>query len=176
MGWKIASLGVLVVIGGCLTAAAIERPMRSTVAPDFTLYTTRGKAVHLAALRGKPVVIDFWASWCGPCRSAIPVLERIHQDFKERGVVVLGVNARDPQNPAQTMQDLGATYATLVEGDSVAQTYGVEGFPTVIVVGVDGQIIYRETGFSSIMEARIGEVLEKELGKAATMNADASPN
>jgi thiol-disulfide isomerase/thioredoxin len=175
MGWKIAALGSLVVIGGCLTAAAIERGPAKT-ASDFTLYSTRGKMFHLADLQGKPVVIDFWASWCGPCRSAIPVLERIHQDFKERGVVVLGINVHDNQNPAQTMQDLGATYPALIEGDAVAKSYGVEGLPTVIVIGADGQVLYRETGFSSIMEARIGEVLEKELARSASLNADASPN
>ncbi len=175
MGWKIASLGALVVIGGCLTAAAIERgPTKA--ASDFSLYTTRGKLVHLADLQGKPVVLDFWASWCGPCRSAIPVLERIHQDFKERGVVVLGINVHDQQNPAQTMQDLGATYPALIEGDAVARSYGVEGLPTVLVIGADGQIVYRETGFSSIMEARITEVLEKELAKSAALNVDASSN
>jgi thiol-disulfide isomerase/thioredoxin len=165
MGWKIVTLGAVVVIGGCLTAAAIERTPK--VALDFQLYTTRGKLVTLADYRGKPVVLDFWASWCGPCRSAIPVLERIHQDFKERGVVVLGVNVHDQQSPAQTMQDLGATYPALVGGDDVAKSYGVDSLPTILIIGADGQIIYREKGFSSIMEQRMTEALEKELAKPA---------
>ena len=165
MRWKITAIGALAVIGACFAAAAIERTPK--VATDFSLYTTRGKLVSLSDYRGKVVVLDFWASWCPPCRAAIPVLDRVHQEFKERGVVVLGINAHESQDPAQTMQDLGGSYPALVAGDEVAKTYGVDGLPTILVIGADGQIVYREKGFSSIMEQRIGEVLEKELAKAS---------
>jgi len=169
MGWKIVTFGAILVIGGCLTAAALElKPggASSTVAEDFQLQTTRGKSVRLSDYRGKVVVLDFWASWCPPCRAAIPVLDRIYQENKDRGVVVLGVNVKDDKDPAQTMSDLGASYPALVGGDAVAERYGVEALPTILVVGPSGKIVYREKGFTSIMEQRIGEVLEKELAKA----------
>lgn len=81
---------------------------------------------------------------------------------------MLGVNVNDDQNPAQSMQDLGATYMGLVGGDDVAREYGVEGLPTILVIDGDGQIVYREKGFTPIMEKRVSEVLEKELSKRRT--------
>jgi thiol-disulfide isomerase/thioredoxin len=164
MGWKLVAFGTVVIIGGALTAAALERTPR--IAGDFRLSTTAGRAVTLSALRGKPVVLDFWTSSCRPCLSAIPMLERLHQEYKDRGVQVLGVNVHDTQDPAQTMQDLGASYATLVGGDEVARSYGVEGLPTIIVIDAQGNIIFRENGFSAIIEKRIGETLDKELRRA----------
>lgn len=165
MGWKLIAFGVVAVIGAAFTARALQQTPQ--IATDFRLVTTRGDPVTLSDYRGKVVVLDFWASWCQPCRLAIPVLERIHQEFKDRGVVVLGISTRENQNPAPVFADLGATYKTLVAGDEVALNYGVEGLPTVIIIGADGQIAYREKGFSSMMERRISEVLEKELAKIA---------
>lgn len=164
MVWKLVGVGAVVVVGAAFTAAALDRTPR--MAHDFRLYTTRGKSVALSDYRGKPVVLDFWASWCGPCKIAIPALDRIHQEYKERGVVVLGVNINDEQNPAQTMQDLGGSYTALVGGDDVAREYAVESLPTIIVIDAEGQIVYREKGFTPIMEKRVSEVLEKELSKA----------
>ena len=164
MGWKLVAFGAVIVIGAGLTAAALDGTPKN--AADFALYSTRGKQFTLSAQRGKVVVLDFWAGWCPPCRSAIPVLERIHQEYKDRGVTVLGVNVRDTENPATTMQDLGATYPALIGGDEVAKNYGVDGLPTILVIDAEGNIAYREKGFSSIMEKRIGEVIERELAKA----------
>jgi thiol-disulfide isomerase/thioredoxin len=163
MVWKLIAFGSVIVIGAAFTAGALDRAPKQ--APDFRLFSTRGKSVALSDYRGKIVVLDFWASWCGPCRSAIPALDRIQQDYKERGVTVLGVNSSDNQNPAQTMQDLGATYTALVAGDEVARTYGVESLPTILVIDTEGQIVYREKGFTPIMEKRLSEVLDKELAK-----------
>ena len=165
MGWKLATFGAVVVIGAGITAAALDSTPKA--ASDFTLFSTRGKKITLSACRGNVVVVDFWASWCPPCRAAIPVLERIHQEYKERGVKVLGVNVHDNQDPAVTMLDLGATYPALVGGDEVAKAYGADSLPTILVIDGEGNIVFREKGFSSIMEKRIGEVIDKELAKAA---------
>jgi thiol-disulfide isomerase/thioredoxin len=161
MNWKIIACGAVVLIGAGITAAALDRAPK--MATDFNLYSTRGKSIHLSDYQGKVVILDFWASWCGPCRMAIPVLERIHQEYKDRGVAVLGINCHDAGSPAQTMAELNATYPALICGDDVARTYNVDAFPTIIIVGADGQILYRDKGFSPLMERHICEVLEKNL-------------
>jgi thiol-disulfide isomerase/thioredoxin len=166
MNWKILACGAAVLIGAGFTAAALDRTPKT--ASDFVLYSTRGKSFRLSDYRGKVVILDFWASWCGPCRLAIPALERIHQEYKDRGVQVLGINVNDPGNPAQTMVELGATCPALVCGDGVARSYGVDGLPTVVVVGPDGEILFRDKGFSTAMERHICEVLEKHLMVATT--------
>ncbi len=165
MAWKLVTFGAVVVIGAGLTAAALDTTPKA--ASDFALMSTRGKQFTLSKNRGSVVVVDFWASWCPPCRAAIPVLERIHQEYKERGVKVVGVNVHDNQDPAASMLDLGATYPALVGGEEVAKAYGAESLPTIVVIDGDGNIVYREKGFSTIMEKRIGEVIEKELAKTA---------
>lgn len=164
MDAKIVLAGVLVL--GSLGFAGFTMLQRPSVAPDFQLYSTRAKLVHLEDLRGKVVVLDFWASWCPPCRMAIPRLEEVHQAAKDRGVVVLGINVHDDKDPAQTMATLGATYTCLVNGDAVSHDYGVKGIPTIMVISPDGEVLFRESGWGSQSQINILKAIEKGLASA----------
>lgn len=133
------------------------------VAKDFQLYSTRSKLFQLSELRGKVVVLDFWASWCPPCRAAIPAMQRLHERYSDQGLVVLGINVNDNKDPAEFMASMHATYPVLVSGDAVSQMYQVKGIPTLIVIDADGHIVYREAGWSSAAEKKMQEVIEKAL-------------
>lgn len=159
---KPALLAALVAVA---TAAYFLGPkFTSAQAPDFTLYTG-GSSQHLtlSKLKGRVVVLDFWASWCGPCRVAIPALERIHQSYRDRGVEVIGINVNDTANPHEVFESLGATYTCLIQGDAVARAYGVRGIPALFVIDRAGNIVMKDSGFGPNTESEIIEAIERAL-------------
>ncbi|HLL76715.1 MAG TPA: TlpA disulfide reductase family protein [Pyrinomonadaceae bacterium] len=112
-------------------------------APDFKLADPSGKIHALSDYRGKLVVLDFWATWCGPCVRAMPALQALHAKYQGRGVEVLGVNSWEESNPAAYFKEKGYTYKLLLRGEAVAPAYRVGTLPTLYVIGFDGEVIYR---------------------------------
>ncbi len=146
-----------------------------TEAPDFTAYTTAGKAVSLKDLRGKTVILDFWASWCGPCQISMPGLESIYQQIKKKNVVVLSLNTWDqkPDFLKWVKENSGTKYhfnfvRDPAEGDhdgirkaSIAKRlYKVPGIPTMYIIDPKGKIV------GSMIGAGNDEKLVSILGKA----------
>jgi thiol-disulfide isomerase/thioredoxin len=131
-------------------ADAAAPPAQRETAPDFTLQDLAGSSVHLAALRGHPVVIDFWATWCAPCREQIPVLKRFQARHGDE-VVVLGVavDADGRQVVAPFAAKLGISYRVLLGSEALAERYGAFGFPSLYVVGPDGEIVLTHVGVIS---------------------------
>jgi thiol-disulfide isomerase/thioredoxin/outer membrane lipoprotein-sorting protein len=122
-----------------------------TDAPDFTLVDANGRSYHLADLRGKVVVIDFWASWCGPCRASMPYLQQISAQYADRGAIVLGLDGgEDAQTVADFAKTNNYTFPLLVGGEpSVTSQYYVDAYPTTLVVDRAGKIVFREDGMDS---------------------------
>lgn len=150
---------------------APTRPSLLTVgdkAPNWTLKNAAGKPVSLESLRGKVVLLDFWAVWCGPCKKAMPAIQAIHEKFKGKEVAVFGVNAweRETNDPVKFMKDEGYTYGLLLEGDEVAEAYKVSGIPTFYVIGTDGKIVHHAVGFSPDKEEELAKIIEKALEDA----------
>ena len=127
------------------------KPIIGSEAPDFTLSDVAGHAYHLRDLRGKVVVVDFWASWCGPCRASMPNLQKISQDYGNRGVVVLGLDGgEDGKTVTDFAQKEHYTFPLLLGGEpTVTEQYFLVGYPTVAVVDRTGHITYREEGYES---------------------------
>ncbi len=113
-------------------------------AQDFALETQDGKMVRLSELRGRVVVLDFWATWCEPCRKALPEVARLDREWSGKGVVVLGVDNEAPGVVREFAAKNGITYPTLIDhGRKVHDLFGVEGIPATVVIGRDGTLIER---------------------------------
>jgi thiol-disulfide isomerase/thioredoxin len=123
-------------------ATAARAPAEAPVpAPDFTLRDLAGGEVALAALRGRPVVIDFWATWCAPCERQVPVLNAFHEKYGDR-IPVLGI-AIDAGGAAAVgpfVARHALRYRVLLGDVGLAQAYEAFGFPTLFVIGPDGAI------------------------------------
>jgi thiol-disulfide isomerase/thioredoxin len=115
---------------------------------DFSLPSTDGKTFHLADLKGKVVLIDFWATWCAPCRDALPAIEKIHREWRDKGLVVFGIDDEDSRIIAPFLAKNGITYPTLLDPDrKVHNLFGQdgngEGIPLTLVFDRSGNFAAR---------------------------------
>jgi peroxiredoxin len=114
-----------------------------TKPPEFTGRTLEDQTVSLAGLRGKVVILNFWASWCLECRPEMPALENLHRKYASRGLAVLGVNAREGREAAgRFARELGLTFPLVLDFEgAVSAQYGVVGLPTTFLIGRDGRAV-----------------------------------
>lgn len=135
-------------------------------APNFALADLNGKPLRLADLAGRPVVVNFWASWCGPCVEEFPLLQRAQAAHASDGLAVVGIIYHDQSEPARAfMQRMGATWpAAMDPGGKVASAYGIYGPPETFFIGRDGQVVGRQIGQFSArdLDQQIADVLAKE--------------
>ena len=129
-------------------------------APDWTLKDPQGRAHTLAEYRGQVVVLDFWATWCGPCVRVMPRLEKLHRKYGGQGLVVFGVNSFETGDPVAAMKKKGYTYTLLLKGEEMAPAYGVTSLPVVYVIGTDGRVLYSHAGPE---HKNLADLIEKQL-------------
>ncbi|MHB8732087.1 MAG: TlpA family protein disulfide reductase [bacterium] len=136
------------------TAPPVGRP-----APDFTLPLFSGGTLRLRDRRGKPVVLNFWASWCVPCRAEMPLLVRLHKSYGPRGVVFVGVDVEDDERDARLfVAQYQVDYSLVRSADErVMRAYAIQGLPSTVFIGADGVVAEKYTG------AFLGPDGEKEL-------------
>lgn len=139
----------------------IESPMLGRPAPTFGLTLFDGGMLRLADLRGKVVFLNFWASWCPPCRAEAPALEAAWRQLEDQGVVFVGVNTQDDEERARAFLDeFGITYPNGRDpGGRIAVDYGVWGLPETFFIGPDGRITYKHIGTlgGALIAAKIDE-------------------
>lgn len=123
-------------------------PLLAEPAPDFVLPSDEGN-VRLSELRGKVVMLNFWATWCGPCRQEMPPLQALQERHASRGFVLLGINVDRRFDKAQAMAaQLGVRYPLLHDGGKkVSGLYGVDNMPYTVLIDRDGNIRYRHRGY-----------------------------
>ena len=122
------------------------------VAPDFALKDSDGKVVHLSDYKGKVVVLDFWATWCGPCRIEIPWFTDLQRNQKDKGFEVLGVSMDDEgwEVVKPFLSEVGVNYRVVMGNDSTAQAYGgVDALPTTFLIDRDGKIAAVHVGLAN---------------------------
>jgi cytochrome c biogenesis protein CcmG, thiol:disulfide interchange protein DsbE len=110
--------------------------------PAITLPGLEGQSIALAKLKGHPIVLNFWASWCVPCREEAPLLETISKTFEAKGLIVLGVDTQDLEQPARAfVRQYGITFPIVRDPDgTVARLFGTTGVPETFFIGSDGHI------------------------------------
>ena len=132
-------------------------------APDFTLKSLDGSNMRLEEYRGQVVLINFWASWCGPCRQEMPLLDRLHHRYEDTGFAVLGVNVEGESAPAQDIVDkTNVTFPIVIDdGQKVSEMYNLEAMPSTFVVDRDGVVRYIHRGYKPGDEAKYVEVVKQ---------------
>jgi cytochrome c biogenesis protein CcmG/thiol:disulfide interchange protein DsbE len=147
-------------------------PLVGHDAPDFTLPIVANSAavgldratLTLSDLRGKAVLLDFWATWCGPCRAQIPIVDQVARRWRHRGVVVLGVSTDsiDDGDLRQFALARGVTYPILQDGVGLAsRSYEVENLPTLVVVSPAGKVVAVRTGVTE--DAELERIIRRAL-------------
>jgi len=135
-------------------------------APDFTLRTMEGPNLRLQEQRGQVVMINFWATWCGPCRQEMPHLNRLFEKYRASGFVLLGVNVDDdPRNAAEVAAKLGVKFPMLLDTDKkVSHLYDLASMPSTLLIDRDGKVRYLHRGYQSgyedTYEKQIRELLK----------------
>ena len=119
------------------------------VAPDFTLKNLQGTNLNLAEQRGEIILINFWASWCGPCRKEMPVLQKLQDKYQDLGVQVWGVNVeQENQAGKDFLADLDLSFSIFFDQtNSLSKTYQVEAMPTTVIIDRDGKVRFVFQGY-----------------------------
>ena len=144
-----------------MSGRALPAIATSSAAPDFTLRTLGGPNLRLAEQRGRVVMINFWATWCGPCRQEMPQLSKLYDKYRAAGFVLLGVNVDDDvRNATAVATKLGVSFPVLLDTDkTVSKLYELATMPSTVLVDRDGQVRYLHRGYLAGYE----DTYEKQL-------------
>lgn len=144
-----------------LSLGAAAAPSTPAPAPDFTLPARDRGEVRLSDLRGQVVMINFWATWCGPCRQEMPLLEQLQVKFEPLGFTLLGVNV-EPDSAAAVawLKGVPVTFPILFDTrNAVAESFGVQGMPSSVFVDREGRVRYVHRGYKSGDEAQYADLI-----------------
>ncbi len=155
-----------------MKAVALDARSETRAAPNWTLQNLAGESVSMSQFKGKVVVLDFWGSWCGPCRQELPIFQRVYEKYRSKGVAFVGINWEQPGNSADVrlkkakdyIEANKYTFPVVVDPDRLAvDPYQITGFPTVFLVDKSGSIRYRNTGVAEGIETILQDQIESLL-------------
>jgi peroxiredoxin len=153
-------------LASCATLASAV-PAVGAAAPDFTLRALSGPNLRLQEQRGQVVLVNFWATWCGPCRKELPHLDRIADKYKSSGLVMLGVNVDDDvRNAAEVAAKLGVKFPVLLDTDKkVSRLYDLNSMPSTLLIDRSGRVRYvhrgYQDGYENIYDKQIRDLLKE---------------
>ena len=152
------------------TGGMIPAPQKGFLAPDFALETGEGEIIRLSELRGRPVILNVWASWCAPCRAEMPALQRVFQAYQAQGVEILGLNstAQDDRQKAQAFAaEQGLTFPILFDTDGEAtRLYAVRALPTTFFIDAQGiiqEVVAGGPMSEALLRIRVQQLIEAGL-------------
>ena len=158
--------GLLAAVLALATSSALPVVAPTTPAPDFTLRAMDGPNMRLQEQRGRVVMINFWATWCGPCRQEMPHLNRLYEKYRASGFVLLGVNVDDDtRNAAEVATKLGVKFPVLLDTDKrVSKLYDLSTMPSTVIIDRDGKVRYVHkgylTGYEDTYDKQVRELLK----------------
>jgi peroxiredoxin len=151
---------------GTSAAGKIPAPQQGFLAPDFELQTITGETVKLSDLRGQAVLVNLWATWCPPCRAEMPAIERVYNEYKDEGLVVLAINMTyqdDPSNISPFINEYGLTFPILLdETGDMAHAYQLRSLPSSYFIGRDGiihEVVIGGPMAEALLRTRVEEIL-----------------
>jgi peroxiredoxin len=149
-----------------------EASMKGQLAPDFALQSLDGKTVHLSDFRGKAVLLNFWATWCQPCKIEMPWFADLQKQYAAEGLQVIGVamDEASPEDIGKFAKDLGVNYPVLVGKEEVGVAYGgVQFLPATFYIGRDGKIVDKVFGLKG--RGEIESAIKKALAQGQAVQA-----
>ena len=146
----------------------IQRVDPPEEAEDFTLKTLKGGTVSLKDYRGRLIFLNFWATWCGPCRAEMPSMQRLWEEFKEEDFVILAINIQEESKLVSSfMDERGLFFPVLLdEKGKVARSYGIRGIPTTFFLNPEGEIIGKAVGARDWASKESFQLIEELLFEA----------
>jgi peroxiredoxin len=146
---KLKNSLIALVFGVFAAASLAASSMEGQPAPDFALKSSTGENLRLSEYRGDVVMINFWATWCGPCRQEMPLLDELYSRYQRVGFNLLGVNIDDDSGRAMDMiEDLGVSFPVLFDArKEVSKLYEVEAMPVTVIVDREGTVRYVHHGY-----------------------------
>ena len=152
---------------GTSTAGQIPAPQKGFLAPDFELKTPTGETVKLSDLQGQAVLVNLWATWCPPCRAEMQTIERVYNEYKDQGFVVLAVNMTYQDDQLAIMpfvKDQGLTFPILLDETSdMAKAYQLNSLPSSYFIGRDGiinEVVIGGPMAEALLRTRVEEILK----------------
>jgi len=144
------TLGLFISSAFLLPHCAKEKTTSPGLAPDFTLKTFDGQEITLSHLKGKVVLLDFWATWCGPCRESIPHLILLYKNYRESGFELVGMNVDrvDVEVVRRYIDSMDIPYPIVTTPEEVVRTYRVTGIPATFLIDKEGKIREKMVGFN----------------------------
>ena len=154
---------VILMVVSTLTMSVNANEMIGNPAPDFTLKSMTGKNTNLVEQRGNIIVLNFWASWCGPCRKEMPILQKLHDKYTDLGVQVWGINVeQENQAGRDFIKGINVDFPIFFdESNTLSATYQVEAMPTTVIVDRNGAIRYVFRGYKDGYEKKYAKAIKK---------------
>jgi peroxiredoxin len=160
-----AVLGLAVGLAGCTVPS--NSPSGGQPAPQFSLPNLDGKQVNLKDFANKVIIVDFWATWCGPCREEIPHFNKLYEDYRGKGFEIVGISmdTEGPETIKKFAKDLRMEYTLLIGNENVAEDFGgVAGLPTTFIIDRKGNIVKKYRGFQPAFMQEIEKAVKELTG------------
>lgn len=161
-------------IGALVAVSAAQKPfgphLKGKKMPAFKMTDTSGKVHTNASLKGKVILLDFWATWCGPCKAASPTMQKLHEKYAKQGLVVVGANVFENGTDIKTAaasykKEHKYSYMFTKANETLATKLGINGIPAFLFVDKTGKIVEVQTGFSESLAGKFEATVKKLLGK-----------